>query len=206
MLDNDLIKKMTNEIAVTEKEIDSLLKAAEKARIQIEEDREKILDLEEQKIALEQKVQIEGNTLREHAGKRTWLERKIQKLNADLKADAHEKEVSSLYRQQPDFFTVLKARYETQIEELNSGLENFSTYLGSDEFCEKIKQLSDSSGFSSSLVAMRDAKTEYENLIKEFCEMKIKKQNIPANTLQGRFVILDRLIFMREVEAIWNVQ
>jgi chromosome segregation ATPase len=206
MYNADTLKKMVNEVAVTEKEIQELRDAVSEARNSIDAKQDELLELESRKHLLEHEVRLADQTSREQAGKINWLSRKVQKLNADLKQDAHAKAVAALFKEQPDFFEVLKDRYEVRMKELNSGLEKLSSFIDSRKFCEKMKQMMDSQTFSPSIIEMRDAKKQYESLIKEFCEMKINKQIVSANAQHQRFQILDRLIFMREVEAIWNTQ
>ena len=129
----------------------------------------------------------------------------IASLEKQLEEDAFTKNLQALIDEQPDFFDVLKTRYEKKMEEISDGMEIFGGTLNSEKFCKEIKQMIDSMGFSRSHAEMRNCKAQYNDYLKEVCTMKLQNKKISAAKKLERFDYLDRLIFMQEVERIWNI-
>jgi len=129
----------------------------------------------------------------------------IAALEKQLEDDAFAKSLQSLIEEQPDFFDVLETRYQKKMDEISDGMEIFGGTLESGKFCEEIKQMIDSMGFSRTHIAMRNCKGSYLDYLKEVCTMKLQNKKISASKKLERFDYFDKLIFMPEVERIWNI-
>ncbi len=200
------IKDKEEEIKATQKSFSEYQAKFVKAKEDITLKQGKIESLKESIELLQRELQEQRGIALSSSQQMDQDSNKIGSLKKDLEDDAYAKALSKLIEEQPEYFDLLKSRYEKRMEEISDGMEIFSGSLDSQEFCQRIKQMVESTSFTRSLVEMRGLVSGYKDYLKEICELRLKNQTIPVSKKLQRFTYFDNLINLPEVQAIWNTQ
>ena len=123
-----------------------------------------------------------------------------------LEADAHLKKVNALLAEQTAFLDALEDRLDRMQADLTADLPDFANFLEPAKTIEKIRNISAHSGFTQVAIDIRNCENNYNRLLTDLCEKKIKGEHIPVSMAKERNNILDRLLQTPAVESVWNLK
>lgn len=133
-------------------------------------------------------------------------ELQLSDITKDLRDAELAEKVEQLFEKQPGFWEELEKVYSSQVSETEDGLSDFGSSIDSKKFCEKIRSIHQRQGFDVVGTKIRGAISGYENVVRELCAQKIRGRAVSTADKQLRLTPIQRFIFDKDVEPLWNVQ
>ena len=198
------IDSLTEEVATGSDELQKLKEAHQKNESAQSDINEKITTLG----AEIKKHSIEVESLKRKIIPITKEHNDLQKVISSkeklLKDAIREKEINSLFEQQPRFWDQLQIRMDQHQRELNDGIDIFEPVMASEKVAKKFQEMAaNKGGFSELSIALRAGQGAYESYMKDICEKQLDGQTIPPSAKRERITILDRCLMNPAVESHW---
>jgi len=131
-------------------------------------------------------------------------QKQIETLKSTIVENEHNQKVDALFAKQKDFWSALLARLIHQQHEVNSDLVGFDTEKNPRDVVQKLKDWVEGNGISHDLVKLRNFQAFYNEAIRKLCEAKVKGNYVSAEMKNAPKEILDRCLFSKIVEPMWN--
>ena len=204
MTPNEKIEEINKDIKDLQKEISEIQRSKEKSDDECHEISERINDLEvelqKERVSLKNARMMSQTHKYKLQNQATLLEGKKQ----ILKETERDIAIHDLVSKQQKFWDALEARIKSKGSDINSGLHGLGESKDPATAIKAMKAVIDAKmSFSQTATKIRGTCSQYDEHIKNMCSLAVDGKNISPDHKTQRFLILDRFLEDRAIQAYW---
>ena len=161
--------------------------------------------LEAEAREVEGKTLMEKEKLRETQEETASLQRDILHNEEKIRAQERQDAIQELLSKQKDYWTVMEERIAYQQEQLADGLEGFGEERKDPAtIVKRLRQWEEGTTFGEPILAIRNAKVNFENATRDLCETHVDGGKITPKMKQARIDVIDRLLHQDALLSHWT--